>query len=93
MRRRQCSVTKWRAFQQRHRAQVLYAQQLNRLLFTGFAERDMWCVFERFYRLPEDLIARFYALSLSVPDRARVLLGRPPRGFSLSRALFAGAAP
>jgi lycopene beta-cyclase len=83
----------WRAFQRRHRAQVLYARQLNRLLFTGFAERDMWCVFERFYRLPEDLIARFYALSLSVPDRARVLLGRPPRGFSLSRALFAGAEP
>jgi lycopene beta-cyclase len=83
----------WRTFQRRHRAQVLYARQLNRLLFTGFAERDMWCVFERFYRLPEDLIARFYAQSLSVSDRARVLLGRPPRGFSLSRALFAGAAP
>jgi lycopene beta-cyclase len=83
----------WRAFQRRHRAQVLYARQLNRLLFTGFAERDMWCVFERFYRLPEDLIARFYAQSLSVTDRARVLLGRPPRGFSLSRALFAGAVP
>jgi lycopene beta-cyclase len=83
----------WRAFQRRHRAQVLYAHQLNRLLFTGFADRDMWGVFERFYRLPEDLIARFYAMSMSVADRARLLIGRPPPGFSLSRALRAGAGP
>jgi lycopene beta-cyclase len=47
----------------------------------------MWRVFERFYRLPEDLIERFYALSLSLPDRARILVGRPPRGFSIARAL------
>lgn len=79
--------SEWRGFMRKHRAQVSYALQLNRLLFSGFAESDMWRVFERFYRLPEDLIERFYALSLSLPDRARILLGRPPRGFSLTRAL------
>jgi lycopene beta-cyclase len=83
---------RWQEFQRRHRAQVVYAQQLNRLLFSAFADVDMWRVFARFYRLREDLIERFYAMSLSVPDRARVLLGRPPSGFSLSRMLFAGAA-
>jgi lycopene beta-cyclase len=83
--------TEWQRFVRRHRAQVSYALQLNRLLFSGFAETDMWAVLERFYRLPPDLIARFYALSATVPDRARILIGRPPRGFSLRRALaFAG---
>lgn len=77
----------WQHFLRSHRAQVSYALQLNRLLFSGFAESDMWRVFERFYRLPEDLIERFYALSLSLPDRVRILVGRPPRGFSLRRAL------
>jgi lycopene beta-cyclase len=76
----------WQRFQHQHRAQVLYGQQLNWLLFNGFADTDMWHVFERFYRLPQDLIARFYAMSLSVSDRARILLGRPPQGFSVGRA-------
>jgi lycopene beta-cyclase len=44
-------------------------------------------VFERFYGLPEPLIHRFYALSLSRLDRARILIGRPPRGFSLGHAM------
>src|SRR4029077_5388226 len=68
--------SEWQRFMRNHRTQVSYALQLNRLLFSGFAESDMWRVFERFYRLPEDLIERFYALSLSLPDRARILLGR-----------------
>jgi len=81
---------RWQRFQRSHRAQVVYARQLNRLLFGGFADADMWRVFERFYRLPAGLIERFYAMSLSVPDRARVLIGRPPGGFSMSRMLSAG---
>jgi lycopene beta-cyclase len=79
--------------ERQHRAQAAYAEQLNRLLFCAFAETDMWGVFERFYHLPEPLIARFYALSMSVADRARILLGRPPRGFSVKRALFSGVQP
>lgn len=79
--------TPWRSFTRNHRIQVMYALQLNRLLFTGFAETDMWAVLARFYHLPEPLIERFYALSSSVSDCARILVGRPPRGFSLRRAL------
>jgi lycopene beta-cyclase len=75
------------ALQRTHRRQARYAEQLNRLLFTAFPPDAMWNVFERFYRLPEALIQRFYALSLTPLDRARILIGRPPHGFSLTRAL------
>jgi lycopene beta-cyclase len=73
--------------QREQRSQVRYAEQLNRLLFTCFAPEAMWHVFARFYRLPDVLIHRFYALSLTPLDRARILVGRPPRGFSLAHAL------
>ena len=66
-----------------HRAQVWYAQCLNRLLFHCFAPQDAWNVFARFYTLPDDVIHRFYALSLTALDRIRLIAGRPPRGFSL----------
>jgi lycopene beta-cyclase len=80
------------ALQRDHRNQARFARQLNRLLFTAFAPAAMRNVFERFYRLPEDLIHRFYALSLSRRDRARILIGRPPRGFSLAAVLSGSAA-
>jgi lycopene beta-cyclase len=73
----------------RHTRQARYAQELNRLLFHCFAPEEMWNVFARFYRLPEPVIARFYALTLTRWDQARILLGRPPRGFSIAHALTA----
>jgi lycopene beta-cyclase len=76
-------------FLHEHRSQATFALHLNRLLFTGFAETDMWGVLARFYRFSEPLIERFYALSSSTADRVRILSGRPPRGFSLVRALSA----
>jgi lycopene beta-cyclase len=72
-----------------HRSQATFALHLNRLLFTGFAETDMWGVLARFYRFSEPLIERFYALSSTNADRVRILSGWPPRGFSLVRALSA----
>ena len=47
-------------------------------------------VLERFYQLPEPSIARFYALTTTAFDRARILCGRPPRGLSLGRAVTKG---
>ena len=35
-------------------------------------------ILERFYRLDEKLIARFYAGQSRPTDRARVLMGKPP---------------
>ncbi len=67
----------------RHRVQARYAERLNGLLFRWFAPERRISVFERFYRLPEDVIRRFYSLRMSWSDRVRILVGRPPRGFSL----------
>jgi lycopene beta-cyclase len=77
-------------FSSEHRRQARFAELLNRLLFQGFAGEKRHAVFERFYRLPEPTIARFYALQTTPLDRTRILCGRPPRGISLKRALFGG---
>jgi lycopene beta-cyclase len=44
-------------------------------------------VFERFYRLPQGLVERFYAARSTPLDKARVLIGKPP--VSIPRALLA----
>jgi lycopene beta-cyclase len=67
--------------------QARFAVLLNRLLFGAFQPADRWNALDRFYRLPEPTIRRFYALRTNSGDRARILCGRPPRGLSL-RALL-----
>lgn len=75
------------AFVGRHRAQVRFAHLLNWMLFRAYPPASRWHVLERFYReMPDDTIRRFYALELTLRDRARLLVGRPPRGFSLRLA-------
>jgi lycopene beta-cyclase len=74
-----------RALHREHRSQARYAQRLNALLFHAFPPAAMWNVFARFYRLPDALIERFYALQLTALDRARILIGRPPKGFSVAQ--------
>ena len=73
-----------------HYKQFRYCCLLNRLLFGAFAENQRFRVLERFYRLPADTIRRFYALEMNTADRARILCGRPPRGFSLRQLLTEG---
>jgi lycopene beta-cyclase len=75
---------------ERHARQVRYAVWLNRLLFGAFPPEQRYHVLERFYRLPEETIRRFYALETTRFDRARILCGRPPSGLSLSRLLSRG---
>lgn len=70
--------------------QARFAQLLNRLLFDAVGPEDRRGVFERFYRLDAATIARFYALTTTALDRARILCGRPPPGVSLRRALSRG---
>jgi lycopene beta-cyclase len=72
----------------RRRGQDRFFRLLNQLAFCGVGDDARRGVFARFYRLPEPLIRRFYASSTTMLDRARVLGGRPPAGFSLG-ALFA----
>lgn len=76
-----------------HRRQQRFCVQLNRMLFDAFAPAERHHVLERFYRLPVETIRRFYALETTAADRARILCGRPPSGFSLRRLLAGGQNP
>ena len=51
---------------------------LNRMMFHAAEPKMRHKVFERFYRLPEALIERFYAGQLTFADKARLLTGKPP---------------
>ena len=81
---------RFQALSREHARQQRYAFLLNRLLFQAASAEARRNVLERFYKLPEPTIARFYALSTTGFDRARILCGRPPRGLSLSRAFTKG---
>jgi lycopene beta-cyclase len=70
------------------RRQLGFCHRLNHMLFHWFPPDERWNAFERFYKLPEPTIRRFYAMQLSRLDRGRILVGRPPRGISW-RAVFA----
>jgi lycopene beta-cyclase len=58
---------------------------LNRMLFRAAEPDKRYKVLERFYRLPQPLIERFYAADATFADRARILAGRPP--VPIARAL------
>lgn len=51
---------------------------LNRMLFLAGRPEQRWQVMQRFYRLDDGLIARFYAGQLRLTDMARILTGKPP---------------
>jgi lycopene beta-cyclase len=55
-----------------------FYQLLNRMLFRAAGPRQRYKVLEHFYRLPEAVIARFYAGQLTSLDKLRILTGRPP---------------
>lgn len=60
---------------------------LARMLLRAADPPDRYRVLQRFYRLPEPLIARFYAGRSTLADKARILAGKPP--VSVTRALGA----
>lgn len=80
----------YRRWRLQHERQAQFCLLLNRLLFGAFAPEQRYHVLERFYGLPDGTIRRFYALDTHAGDRARILCGRPPRGFSLRRMLAGG---
>ena len=51
---------------------------LNRMLFRAARPEERYRVLQHFYRLPEDVVHRFYAGRTTVLDRARILSGKPP---------------
>jgi lycopene beta-cyclase len=74
-----------RARARKHWRRGWYNRLLARMLFHAADPPQRYRVLQRFYRLPEPLIARFYAGRSSVADRIRILAGRPP--VPISRAL------
>lgn len=79
----------WDRLAAAHHRQAAFALRLNRMMFRWFAPDRRHHVLARFYRLPPDTIARFYALATTRGDRLRIVVGRPPRGMSW-RALITG---
>jgi lycopene beta-cyclase len=55
-----------------------YWRFLNRMLFRAAEPDSRWKVMERFYRLRQPLIERFYAGRSTFSDKLRILSGRPP---------------
>jgi lycopene beta-cyclase len=67
-----------------------YYRLLNRMLFRAASPGERHRVFSHFYRLPTDVIARFYAGSLTATDRMRILSGKPPVPIAAALAALAG---
>ncbi|KUO56599.1 MAG: lycopene cyclase [Sphingomonadales bacterium BRH_c3] len=51
---------------------------LGRMLLKAAEPDRRVDIFQRFYGLPERLIERFYACRSTLPDKARILIGKPP---------------
>lgn len=51
---------------------------LNRMMFRASEPQKRYKVLQRFYRLPEKVIQKFYAGSLGMGERLRILVGKPP---------------
>jgi lycopene beta-cyclase len=64
---------------------------LNRLLIHAARPHERYRVLQRFYSLPDPLIERFYAGVPTVPDKLRVLAGRPPVSLFRAARAMAGA--
>ncbi|HEU4969823.1 lycopene beta-cyclase CrtY [Sphingomonas sp.] len=60
---------------------------LDTMLFRAAEPAQRYHVLERFYRLPEPLIGRFYAGQTTLADKVRILAGKPP--VPVGRALAA----
>lgn len=71
----------------RHWRRTGFYRLLARMLFHAAEPGRRVDIFQRFYRLPQPLIERFYAGRSTAMDKARVLSGRPP--VSIPRAMVA----
>ena len=73
-------------FARKRSEQQAYYRLLNRMLFRAAAPDARYRVMQRFYRLRQPLIERFYAGTSPWYDRARILAGKPP--VPIQKALF-----
>lgn len=80
------------AFRTRHIKRERYARLLNRMFFRAADPAKRYIVLQRFYGLREGLIRRFYRNDLSLRDKARILIGKPPVPVSKALANFSESA-
>ncbi len=66
------------AWAQAHWRQGSFYRMLTRMLFGAGEPQHRFRLLERFYRLPEPLIERFYAGRSTRADMLRILAGKPP---------------
>ncbi len=78
---------KMEARARQHWGRTGFYRKLGSMLFGAARPGQRYRVFQRFYRLPERLIERFYAGGTTVGDKIRILVGRPP--VPLGRAMGA----
>ncbi|MET3761026.1 lycopene beta-cyclase CrtY [Sphingomonas sp. UYEF23] len=64
-----------------------FYRMLDKMLFRAAEPEERYRVLERFYRLDQRLVRRFYAGRSTMMDKARILTGKPP--VPISRALRA----
>ena len=71
-----------------------FYRMLGIMLFGAAKPEERYRIFQRFYRLSEPLIERFYASRSTLFDRARVLCGKPPIPIPIAvRSLLAPQPP
>lgn len=80
------------AFRRHHIARERYARLLNRMFFQAAEPAKRYIVLQRFYGLGDRLIRRFYRNDLSLRDKARILIGKPPVPVSKALANFSESA-
>lgn len=82
-----------RAWAERHWRRAAFYRMLAAMLLGAAPEGERWRVMQRFYRLPEGLVERFYAGGSTMMDKARILAGKPPVPLAAALRAMAGQAP
>ena len=59
-------------------SQFRFFRFLNRMMFKAAVPERRYQILQRFYKLPEGLISRFYSSQLTLSDQMRLLAGKPP---------------
>lgn len=75
-------------FRTKHLKRERYARLLNRMFFRAADPEKRYIVLQRFYGLNVGLIRRFYRNGLTLRDKARILIGKPPVPVSKAIANF-----
>ncbi len=86
-------AAKMEARARRHWSATGFYRLLGNMLFGAAKPKKRVGIFQRFYRMPEPLIERFYAGTSTLGDKARVLIGKPPVPITAALVALASSRP